>query len=837
MVRRAAFITAIFFILFSTVAATSVHTRARTRSLKQSDSVPSEDSHSEYGDLNDAGSGEEQSPPATFPPPLPPSPPPPSPPGIYPPPPSPPPPSPGSLDYGVQIIEDYEFESSFENEGAAGETPPTLMSPPSPIINVPSVPPEEQNSPPPATSTPQFPTPLPPPPLPPPAPRDKPGKARRKLAFSINVPVFSARSFSSTQQKLILTTVQGAALLSGALSPPEVVIVSVAAPLDSVGRLLLATGVTVDIEALFEKQDGEVAVKMADLLQTKPSSVFPERLFGAVDVLQVKVKRVLGAGAWAGICIGSIVLAGAIGGIVSMMASKRRRRGGRLSGAGMVGVSHPRPPSKYAWLYKVASNMKKATGSQNNNSPVTPLAPIMPPVLVIRRTVSASSDDDLSLRELYAAKQRMVEMEGRPNRGSPPPSLAVSPRPSIVPLSCSNTRGSLVVFENPLADIFEGDGEAPVAGHIEDSGGPSGCAEGCYLDSWEECLDGQCTTTTHCICPPPNEPNYLNPPLSPRPPPPPPPESETIPPPLILPPSPVVAGSPPPNHPPPGPPPPPASSLPPPLPPILPPLAPSPTPFPPSSPPTIPSPRFYSPSPSQPPPPAPAPADAPKKVSAGQWVGLIFGISAGIAATAGLIWVAVNCGSRKFSHNPRRDSRSGPDSHFQKTNTLFDDPSLSLRSKYAALSPRLLLPARPLVAGKAAAAAVPPPQQPAFVRNDSSKFTIPAIYSYPTRTELFSPLGFSSNRLQGVTWNANPLATFTAPTAAAVSAEPSVAIGGAGPSNNSSNACSGMETSNIQSNNMECSTRGWRSVAAAINSQSYNVHPNSNSDNSCSPSV
>ncbi|KAL4541734.1 hypothetical protein Ndes2437B_g06072 [Nannochloris sp. 'desiccata'] len=708
MVRRAAFITAIFFILFSTVAATSVHTRARTRSLKQSDSVPSEDSYSEYGDLNDAGSGEEQSPPATFPPPLPPSPPPPSPPGIYPPPPSPPPPSPGSLDYGVQIIEDYEFESSFENEGAAGETPPTLMSPPSPIINVPSVPPEEQNSPPPATSTPQFPTPLPPPPLPPPAPRDKPGKARRKLAFSINVPVFSARSFSSTQQKLILTTVQGAALLSGALSPPEVVIVSVAAPLDSVGRLLLATGVTVDIEALFEKQDGEVAVKMADLLQTKPSSVFPERLFGAVDVLQVKVKRVLGAGAWAGICIGSIVLAGAIGGIVSMMASKRRRRGGRLSGAGMVGVSHPRPPSKYAWLYKVASNMKKATGSQNNNSPVTPLAPIMPPVLVIRRTVSASSDDDLSLRELYAAKQRMVEMEGRPNRGSPPPSLAVSPRPSIAPLSCSNTRGSLVVFENPLADIFEGDGEAPVAGHIEVSNRSSN---------------------------------------------------------------------------------------------------------------------------------TPAPADAPKKVSAGQWVGLIFGISAGIAATAGLIWVAVNCGSRKFSHNPRRDSRSGPDSHFQKTNTLFDDPSLSLRSKYAALSPRLLLPARPLVAGKAAAAAVPPPQQPAFVRNDSSNFTIPAIYSYPTRTELFSPLGFSSNRLQGVTWNANPLATFTAPTAAAVSAEPSVAIGGAGPSNNSSNACSGMETSNIQSNNMDCSTRGWRSVAAAINSQSYNVHPNSNSDNSCSPSV
>jgi hypothetical protein len=267
---------------------------------------------------------------------------------------------------------------------------------------------------------------------------------------------------------LILTTVQGAALLLGALNLPEVVIVNVAAPLYSSGRLLLATGVTVDIEALFEKQDGTVAFKIADMLQTKPSSVFPERLFGSVDVFEVKVKRMLGAGAWAGICIGSIVLAGAIGGMYIMVASKRRRRGGRLSCAGMVGVSYPRPPSKFAWLHKAASSMKKASETESDKPPATPLAPIMAPELVIRRTVSTSSDDDLSLRDLYAAKQRMVEMEGRPNRGSPPPSLAVSPRPSIAPLSCSNPRGSLVVFGNPLADILEGvDGEAPVAGHIE----------------------------------------------------------------------------------------------------------------------------------------------------------------------------------------------------------------------------------------------------------------------------------------------------------------------------------------------------------------------------------
>jgi hypothetical protein len=285
------------------------------------------------------------------------------------------------------------------------------------------------------------------------------------------VPVFSARSFSTTQQRLIQSTVQGAALISGASSPPEVTIVNVAAP--STRRLLVATGVTLDIEALFQQQDGNIAVQMADMLQTKPSSVFPERLFGAVDVPQVKVKRVLGAGAWVGIGIGSIVFAGAVGGMYSLMVAKRRRRGSRLSGAGMVGVSYPRPPSKYAWLHNVASNLKKSSKVNNKQTPTTPTAPSMPPELVIRRTVSASSDEDLSLRELYAAKQRMVEMEGRPNRGSPPPSLAVSPRPSVSPLSFSNPRGSLVVFENPLADILEGDGEAPVAGHIEVSNRPS----------------------------------------------------------------------------------------------------------------------------------------------------------------------------------------------------------------------------------------------------------------------------------------------------------------------------------------------------------------------------
>jgi len=133
-----------------------------------------------------------------------------------------------------------------------------------------------------------------------------------------------------------------------------------------------------------------------------------------------------------------------------------------------------------------------------------------------------------------------------------------------------------------------------------------------------------------------------------------------------------------------------------------------------------------------------------------------------------LILVAVNWGARKLSHNPRRDSGSGPDSPY-KTNTMFDDPSISLRIKYASRPPHLLLAAGPLAAGRAAAAAaaaVPPHQQPALARKDSSNFMIPAFYSYPSRTELFSPLGSASNRIEGVTWNANPLAT--------TAAEPSV---------------------------------------------------------------
>ena len=387
-----------------------------------------------------------------------------------------PPPPPNSPDYGIGIVVDYDYEPSFQNGEPPGDDstliPPPPISNPSPNVGTYPPPLTRPRSPPPAPvlSPPPPPTLLPPPPPPPPppvsAPQAKIGKTRRKLEFSVNVPIFSASSLSSSQQKLTLATVQGAALLMGASSPPDVSIVSVTAPVGSTRRKLQATGVLLDIEALFKREDEKIAVNMADILQNTPTSVFPPRLFGVVEVPKVKVKRVLGGGEVAGICIGSVVLAAAVGGMYSMMASRRRRRSGRVGAAGMVGVSYPRPPSKYAWLHKVASTVRKASKPQSE-PPTTPSGPMILPELVVKRTISASSDEDLSLRDLYAAKTRMVELQGRPNRGSPPPSMAVSPRPTVAPLSClSNPRGSLVVFENPLADILEGDGEA-VAGHIE----------------------------------------------------------------------------------------------------------------------------------------------------------------------------------------------------------------------------------------------------------------------------------------------------------------------------------------------------------------------------------
>jgi hypothetical protein len=187
--------------------------------------------------------------------------------------------------------------------------------------------------------------------------------------------------------------------------------------------------------------------------------------------------------------------------------------------------------------------------------------------------------------------------------------------------------------------------------------------------------------------------------------------------------------------------------------------------------------------------------------------------------------VAVNWGARKFSLPLRGAGGPSSGSRFKKKDTMlrdpkypkFDDPSLSLRSKYATLSPQFL-PSMMGPAAMGAAAAMRPTQQPAFARNDSSGFVIPAFYTYPSRTELYSPLGSASSRLEGVTWNSNPLATATA-AAREASASGS---GGAEFNPSAGSAPSGaVQLPAVQTNNADVSTRGWKSVAAAITTQTF----------------
>ncbi len=122
-------------------------------------------------------------------------------------------------------------------------------------------------------------------------------------------------------------------------------------------------------------------------------------------------------------------------------------------------------------------------------------------------------------------------------------------------------------------------------------------------------------------------------------------------------------------------------------------------------------------------------------------------------------------------------------------------------------APRLLSTSGP----RAAATAMPPIQQPTFMRNASSGFAIPAYYnSYPSRTELFSPLESAhyATSMNAVTWNANPLAASTP--AAAPAAAPALGAEGV------SASAAGSSSSQTYNNS---STRGWRSVSAAVNAQ------------------
>ena len=227
---------------------------------------------------------------------------------------------------------------------------------------------------------------------------------------------------------------------------PDVSILSIRAAPAASRRILLASGVLLDMQCAFDKADGQSATRMAETLSSAPVQVFPQALFGAVSVPDVKLKDTLAMTALIGIVVGSVVFAVILAAVAGVITARRRHRRRLLNGA----VVKPVGP-KQSWfknLFRKFKSPARVQQSINNTSPQAALEGIQ----TIR---SASNGDELSLRELYACKQRMAQERGQSTSGSPPPALAGSPRPAVVSLKTSGSptvRSSMVLFENPLAE-------------------------------------------------------------------------------------------------------------------------------------------------------------------------------------------------------------------------------------------------------------------------------------------------------------------------------------------------------------------------------------------------
>lgn len=261
---------------------------------------------------------------------------------------------------------------------------------------------------------------------------------------------------------LVMTAVKAGAMVVGASTPPDVRVLRVDAAPAASRRRLLASGVLLEMEAAFEKSDGDAALRMKDVLRSAPSQVFSEALFGAVSVPDVKLNDALGLPALIGIAVGSVVFAVLLAAVLGIVALKRRRRR-RLQGGAVIKPAG----SKSTWYKKLIGKFQRPSSKQQGIS--APNSTAQPPLESIQTVRTASHEDELSLRELYACQQRMAAEKGQPSRVRPPPALAESPRPVVAPLKAVNSpnaaaRGSMVLFENPLA---EDEGNEATAEHIE----------------------------------------------------------------------------------------------------------------------------------------------------------------------------------------------------------------------------------------------------------------------------------------------------------------------------------------------------------------------------------
>jgi len=232
--------------------------------------------------------------------------------------------------------------------------------------------------------------------------------------------------------------VKNAATLLGASQTPNVVIqkVVVQSQLSTGRRKALASssdGVTVTMETQFQARDVASAKQFAIVLKDNPSQVFPSSIFGDVKVSSIKVLQGLTAGQRVGIAIGvTAAVAGCLAGAFFWYCRWRSKE--------------LQPSSQSKWLCR-------RLWPRNCNA-VALAKKETPPMHVnenkLRSTVEGIKEErseEISLRQLYAVKQRPHPSEVRPRPDNDIPSI-----PRARPTLPTGVQGATVfMFNNPLA--------------------------------------------------------------------------------------------------------------------------------------------------------------------------------------------------------------------------------------------------------------------------------------------------------------------------------------------------------------------------------------------------
>jgi len=198
--------------------------------------------------------------------------------------------------------------------------------------------------------------------------------------------------------------------------------------------LTTSIGVAVRTTADFAQGEDQTAlVTFGNVLQQAPETVFPVALFGQVTVLNVKVRKVLGSGAWAGIGVGIAVASGVVVSGLAMvvcMIQRRRRLNQAVADAARKSSILRHQMHQFEAFGEVDAFSASEFVGASNIQPGRPSA-----------AASDSSDEGTTLRELYAVKQAL----GRHSSVGSMHGEVPSPR----------LKDALTLFDNPLAGEME----------------------------------------------------------------------------------------------------------------------------------------------------------------------------------------------------------------------------------------------------------------------------------------------------------------------------------------------------------------------------------------------